>query len=240
MEALEILGNTIVVCSMKMADEGNSSSDESLDLSSKKFDPVKALYSQKLVIPMPSAPVYDNLSKYESVLTGSAAGPSKAKEKSSEADKGDAPKRKFLPHQGPVQARNRDGWTGAGEKNILGKMKNTLGPLSMMYECMEKKTRVKVYTRSARGVRGFVEAYVAAFDKHWNLALQDCLEVWTRKVKRKAPALGLPEVVKFEVRDEDVPKVIVKDSNGKEETLERHVPQMLLRGEQIAIIVKIN
>lgn len=48
----------------------------------------------------------------------------------------------------------------------------------------------KVYTRNARGIRGHVEAYVAAFDKHWNLALEDCFEVWTRKVKRKAPALG--------------------------------------------------
>lgn len=46
--------------------------------------------------------------------------------------------------------------------------------------------------------------------------------------------------MKFEVRDEDVPKVIVRHSNAKEETLERHVPQMLLRGEQVAIIVKID
>lgn len=48
----------------------------------------------------------------------------------------------------------------------------------------------KVYTRNARGIRGHVEAYVVAFDKHWNLALEDCFEVWSRKVKKKAPALG--------------------------------------------------
>lgn len=35
-------------------------------------------------------------------------------------------------------------------------------------------------------------------------------------------------------------KVVVKKIEGKRETLERHVPQMLLRGEQVAIIVKIN
>lgn len=49
---------------------------------------------------------------------------------------------------------------------------------------------IKVYTRNAEGIRGFIEAYVVAFDKHWNLALEDCFEVWTRKKKRKAPALG--------------------------------------------------
>jgi len=48
----------------------------------------------------------------------------------------------------------------------------------------------KVYTRNARGIRGHIEAYVSAFDKFWNLALEDCFEVWSRKVKRKAPALG--------------------------------------------------
>lgn len=51
---------------------------------------------------------------------------------------------------------------------------------------------------------------------------------------------GLPPELKYQVRDEDAPKVVVKETNGKIETLERHVPQMLLRGEQIAIIVKIN
>lgn len=42
------------------------------------------------------------------------------------------------------------------------------------------------------------------------------------------------------IDDETAPKVIVKKIEGKMETLERHVPQMLLRGEQVAIIVKIN
>lgn len=55
----------------------------------------------------------------------------------------------------------------------------------------------KVYTRNAHGIRGHVEAYVVAFDKFWNLALEDCFEVWSRKVKRKAPALGTIILLKF-------------------------------------------
>ena len=35
-------------------------------------------------------------------------------------------------------------------------------------------------------------------------------------------------------------KIIVKERNRKTETLERHVPQLLLRGEQVAFIVKID
>lgn len=48
------------------------------------------------------------------------------------------------------------------------------------------------------------------------------------------------DAVKVEAAQNDVPKAVVRKIEGKMETLERHVPQMLLRGEQVAIIVKIN
>ncbi|KAL6419685.1 hypothetical protein ACFW04_011276 [Cataglyphis niger] len=102
----------------------------------------------------------------------------------------------------------------------------------------ETRRDLKRNNRSARGIRGHVEAYVAAFDKHWNLALEDCFESGSRKVKRKAPALGA-DAVKVEAAENGIPKTVVRKER-KTETLERHVPQMLLRGEQVAIIVKIN
>jgi small nuclear ribonucleoprotein (snRNP)-like protein len=40
------------------------------------------------------------------------------------------------------------------------------------------------------GMRGYCVAFLTAFDKHWNLALQDVREVWTRRKSRKVPALG--------------------------------------------------
>lgn len=46
--------------------------------------------------------------------------------------------------------------------------------------------------------------------------------------------------IKVETAQNDAPKTLVSKIEGKMETLERHVPQMLLRGEQVAIIVKIN
>lgn len=51
---------------------------------------------------------------------------------------------------------------------------------------------------------------------------------------------GVPIKLDDIIEEEDVPKVIVKETNGKTETLMRHVSQMLLRGEQIAIIVVIH
>ncbi|XP_032666200.1 U7 snRNA-associated Sm-like protein LSm11 [Odontomachus brunneus] len=220
-----------------MADDKDSSeeSDESLDARSDKFDPLKALYSSKGRLSSHNVPIYDNISKFESVLKGSAA---LIRTESKSAVAGPSSRQRFLPHQEPVASRRR-GERSLGQKNVLSKMQRTLGPLGMLYGCMENKNRVRVYTRNARDIRGHVEAFVAAFDKHWNLALEDCYEVWSRKVKRKAPALGA-DAIKVETAQSDVPKAVVKKIEGKMETLERHVPQMLLRGEQVAIIVKIN
>ncbi|XP_012275370.1 U7 snRNA-associated Sm-like protein LSm11 [Orussus abietinus] len=219
-----------------MAAESGSSSDESLSSTSDKFDPLKALYSPKLRLPHPTAPIYDNVCKYESVMKGIAhisskkdAAPGRASGAAGQS------RRRFLPHQEPVQGKGRG--RRNEDKNLFAKMEKSLGPLGMLYTYMENRTRVKVYTRSERGVRGHVEAYVVAFDKHWNLALEDCLEVWTRKIKRKAPALGL--AADSSARPQ-MPKVIVRRTDAKGETLERHVPQLLIRGEQVAVVVKIG
>lgn len=48
----------------------------------------------------------------------------------------------------------------------------------------------QVWTRNDRGIRGYLLAYLVAFDKHWNLVLENVTEVWTRRKKRKAPAYG--------------------------------------------------
>ncbi|XP_067216425.1 U7 snRNA-associated Sm-like protein LSm11 isoform X1 [Linepithema humile] len=237
--------------------ESSDTSDESLDATSEKFDPLKALYSTKVKLSS-SAPIYDNIAKFESILKGISVST-----KSSKPSVEEPSKQRFLPHQGkeirssiftylshvsremataysfltsteffqPVSRKRRE------RKNVLTKMQKILGPLGMLHGCMENRIRIKVYTRNARGIRGHVEAYVAAFDKHWNLALEDCFETWSRKVKKKAPALGTGAV---KVAADDLPKAVVKMVKGKSEILERHVPQMLLRGEQIAIIVKIN
>ncbi|XP_029037261.1 U7 snRNA-associated Sm-like protein LSm11 [Osmia bicornis bicornis] len=223
-------------------DESSSTSDESLDVKSVKFDPIKALYSSKIQLSSSKAPIYDNVCKFESVLLGLAA-KTKKKNITDTVAQGESSKRRFLPEQEPVAGKKagRGGGRITEGKNVLAKMQQAFGPLGILHGYMENRVRVKVYTRNARGIRGHVEAYVAAFDKHWNLALEDCFEVWTRKVKRKAPALGgVGNAIPKQEDNDAAPKVVVKKIEGKKETLERHVPQMLLRGEQVAIIVKIN
>lgn len=53
-----------------MADDESSTSDESLDAKSDKFNPMKALYSSKMQLSSRKAPIYDNIAKYEAVMSG--------------------------------------------------------------------------------------------------------------------------------------------------------------------------
>ena len=43
------------------------------------------------------------------------------------------------------------------------------GPFSILYNCIEKKKQLKVWTRRLHGLRGLCVGYVVAFDKHMNL-----------------------------------------------------------------------
>lgn len=49
-------------------------------------------------------------------------------------------------------------------------------------------------TRGATGIRGELHANLIAFDKQWNLALTDVLEIWNKKAVKKRkipPAMGM-------------------------------------------------
>lgn len=222
----------------KMADPEDSSSGDSTDVYSEKFDPLKALYSDKARIPVPEAPVFDNISKFESAVLKGVVIKTNDGEKSKKEGESSSTRR-FLPHQEPIKTGDSERQQRYADKNVISRMGKLRGPLAALYQYMEGRTRVRVYTRDASGVRGHLEAYVAAFDRHWNLALEDCLEVWRRKVKRKTPALGCLKSEAVSGSDTG-PKVVVKERKGKMETLERHVPQLLVRGEQVVLVIKMD
>lgn len=48
----------------------SSTSDSEINPCSSNFDPVKALYSSKTVVPIQNAPMYDNLVQFENVQSG--------------------------------------------------------------------------------------------------------------------------------------------------------------------------
>uniref|UniRef100_A0A0A9Y1T6 U7 snRNA-associated Sm-like protein LSm11 n=1 Tax=Lygus hesperus TaxID=30085 RepID=A0A0A9Y1T6_LYGHE len=204
-------------------------SEEKLDPTSSNFDPLKALYTSKSVLSDPKAPVYDNLSKYESVMAGTATTVAVSKRIAKRVEFEDLPVRDLTDTY----------------DNVMKWMKDIDGPMKAIRVCMENKVKVKVITRAASCIRGHVIGYITAFDKVWNLAVEDAVEVWTRKRKRKTLPKGDASV---EIPQETQPlrmtappiKVTRLPNNSKKEKCERKIEKILLRGEHIVLISIVN
>ncbi|KAF6204761.1 hypothetical protein GE061_018923 [Apolygus lucorum] len=196
---------------------------EKLDPASSNFDPLRALYTSTSVLLDPKAPVYDNLGKYESVMAGTATKVAVSKRSEKRVEFEDLPVRDLTDTY----------------DNVMKWMREIDGPMKAIRVCMEKKARVKVFTRSASGVRGHVTGYITAFDKIWNLAVEDAVEVWTRKKKRKTlPKSGASLEIPQDTQRlrMTAPAIKVTPLPNKQEQCERKIDKLLLRGEHIVII----
>jgi len=106
--------------------------------------------------------------------------------------------------------------------------------------CVQKRVKIKVSTRKLNGIRGTCVGFLVAYDKHWNLAMIDVDETFNRPRYRKpeahmhvneAPSSRTSEAEKV---GESTVRVVKTRRNT--EMCQRHVPQIVLRGEQVALV----
>ncbi|KAL1508897.1 hypothetical protein ABEB36_003717 [Hypothenemus hampei] len=233
-----------------MADESGPSSDnlpnseinddEKTNLYSENFDPLVFLLSDKAKIPQPKAKVYDNVSKWYSNCNKSGNSENRRKK----IEKMDQPVRRWQPHQLPVESKKPQ----RPRKNLFIKMENMQGPLATLRKYMEEKTRIKIVTRNATGVRGYCIAYLLAFDKHFNLVLSEVDEFWHRSIKFKKNPLftdvpaneGTTKTKVISNNKIKIPKINSKQISKNTEECTRHVSQMMMRGENVVLIHKVE
>ncbi|XP_071943796.1 uncharacterized protein [Antedon mediterranea] len=143
--------------------------DPELDLCSSNFNPLKALYSSEVEIPCPSAEKSQSLDEYDVDGRKSKA---QEKEKTENVEK---VKKKILLEEYllPVQSKKKV------EINVLSRMQDPIsGHMEVLHECLQKRIRVRVVTRSFKGIRGVCIGYIEAFDKFFNLVLRDVDEIY--------------------------------------------------------------
>ena len=208
----------------------------SLDPGTPGFNSLRAIYDSDFQTDE-STVCHDNVEKCIAVIEGRVRTAKPKQETSVKDDPGEVKlERQFTPSQMPVAGRPRKEF-----RHVVSRMGEfSSGPLSVLKKCMEDGVRVRVWTRGLKDVRGVTTGFVAAFDKHWNMALTDVDEQFTRKRSRKAPVQG-GEVVKgpdnnareFRVGESVVKILMVKK---KVEICVRHVPQVLLRGEHVVMV----
>lgn len=216
-------------------------SEDQLNSVSSDFDPLLAIYnpdSEKTE----EGVVYDNVEKCIAVIEGRVATVSKKKAQKDQTPEAEEPQvkleRQFLPDQMPVKGKRKD------FRHVIARMGEfATGPMAKLKQWMENRTRVRVWTRGINNIRGVSTGFIVAFDKHWNLAIQDVDEQFTRKANRKIPATGDAKAKvpanPCGVGDEykmGFSLVRVVERKGKSEICHRHVDQVLLRGEHVAMV----
>lgn len=121
-------------------------------------------------------------------------------------------------------------------------METPKGPLCLLQKFKSEKTKVKVYTRKEHGIRGFIIGTIVAFDKHYNLALTDCTETWTRrKFKFSEAKTSLPNPPKdcselLKKLGIEIPEINVKSLNRKYVECTRKIGQLMVRGEDVILV----
>ncbi|XP_030621414.1 U7 snRNA-associated Sm-like protein LSm11 [Chanos chanos] len=171
--------------------------DTQLDVSSDKFDPLRALYSPEVPLPYPNIKCFNNIAEYESFMKGGRgrAKPENVEKRLRKAKKGVAdPERierlKKLMVNNPVEEGEGSGVKRPprkqkAPKNVLTRMSSHAGsPLGQLNRCVQDKIRVKVHIRTFKGLRGVCSGFVVAFDKFWNMAMVDVDETY------REPLLG--------------------------------------------------
>lgn len=222
--------------------------DPELDITSDKFNPLRAIYDKSFTVPVSKAIVFDNLSSLEATIKrlGSITEhkfkrlSSKNRPKVKVCDEAATLVRRFEPHQlmvkgtGPKQRHQR---------NIIQKLKEGYdGPLGQLKKYMDNRQRVKIFIRRKTGIRGFVSGLIEAFDKHWNIALIDVIESWKRrkfKYTKNQDCFGEPQDMssRLKMLNIKLPRVIVKSVDRMRVQCTRKIPQIMVRGEQISHVV---
>ena len=206
-----------------------------LDAYSESFDASKAIFNPNFVFPDPDAPICDNVEKFiKRYELGGPPAPKPASKPAPEVTGG----RLFSQDQMPV-TRTRKSLPNV--LTFMDKMKNKGGPMSVMSECVEQRKRVKVLVRGIDRMRGNLVGFLIAFDKHWNLALSDVEETFTRKRYRKC-ASNLNDKTEPASKTDSKSQIgfstyRIFETLRKHEVVKRHVPQVVLRGEHVACVL---
>ncbi|XP_036230695.2 U7 snRNA-associated Sm-like protein LSm11, partial [Bactrocera oleae] len=250
------------VQSIAKPDDSASSGDSELDITSERFDPLRALYAPEYRISEKQPKViYQNLAAFESAFkrfgimnlnkrnntvvninlqkkddSAMSVKPGSSKERHVLAE--ETQQRRFQPHQMPVK--------GSGRKqkdthNILTYIDGVTGPMLTLRESMKEQRRIRVMVRREHGIRGTLEGALVCFDKFWNLWLRDVYEVSQRRKfgYSENKMCGEPQDCTWRLKELgiELPKQEVKSINRKNVEIRRHLQQLFVRGEQVALVV---
>lgn len=227
--------------------------DPELDYFSKSFNPQKYLDQivPKSVRQSQQTALFDNINQFNQALAEAGGSittkilkPIVRKPSKKQLGTDTTVVRRFEEHQQPVTRERSNKYTRNIVKALEGKQDT--GFKVILKKFMDETVRVKINTRKEKGVRGSITGYIAAFDKHWNIALVDVVETWTRrkyaysdcKMADMVPLEADVATKRLTAMGISVPKLHVRSVDRKYVECTRRLPQMLVRGEQVVLVTR--
>lgn len=116
------------------------------------------------------------------------------------------------------------------------------GPIALLNKFKVNRTRVKIHIRKEHGVKGYLTGLIEAFDKHFNIVLVDCIEVWKRRKftysDNNVALLGKPQDCSQLLKSMgiNVPEITAKSLDRKTVQCTRKIAQMMVRGEDVVLV----
>ncbi len=202
-----------------------------LDIYSSSFNPTKALEVRNIISPTQTVNYSDNLNSLKKHYFGSGAfdrtlltqlrSSTSSKPVIQEVSEKEKPKIHIFDEIAaaaikPIKPKTGEFNSGSDAANP---------PIHLIYQFMQENIRVCITIRRKSGVRGCLKGYIKAFDKHFNLLLADVDEEYLPVAKAAKRKLKLGILSFFNPRNSHV-------------LLKRHLPQLLVRGDNIVVICK--
>ncbi|OQR75417.1 hypothetical protein BIW11_08434 [Tropilaelaps mercedesae] len=148
---------------------------EEQDLTKPIADPILLLIEGTAKLPPSSSDLapLDSLEEFDRVCTIDV------RAKLPKRDREKIEKDRLLKEQRNAQAEHTEKVVKRKKQNVLTRINNqwSSGPISILHRALSNRLRVRVWIRSHTTVRSILVGFVAAFDKHLNLALVDVDEV---------------------------------------------------------------
>ncbi|XP_013115569.1 U7 snRNA-associated Sm-like protein LSm11, partial [Stomoxys calcitrans] len=232
------------------------STEQELDIASDNFNPLRCLYaSEYRVTEKHPKVIYQNMAAFETALKNvgiwdvgkkaksqkdqQLAGPSNSNKKATLIEEAKT-QRRFQEHQ--LAVRTQPKIKSKHTRNLLGQMADATGPLKALNAYVVTGSRVHVVVRKEKGIKGYIEGTLLMFDRHWNLLLANVLECYShRKHKYAQDNIVLPKETydctsSLRQLGIQMPKQTIKSLNRKTIQIQRQLPQIFLRGEQVVLV----
>eukprot|EP00057_Strongylocentrotus_purpuratus_P005419 XP_003730936.2 PREDICTED: uncharacterized protein LOC100890283 [Strongylocentrotus purpuratus] len=165
--------------------EEEEKNDEEIDVLSPNFNPLKALYASNVTLPVADASIFNNLAEYERFMSKDEE-ETKGQEQKCAPPSRRALERRHLEHMREKEKelpRSTYQQRKMFQLNVISRMESEHtkeSPLDLLRQCVEKRCKVRVCIRSFKGLRSICIGYLVAFDKIWNMALTDVVEIYKR------------------------------------------------------------